>query len=305
MKKFLAILLATFAMTASAKETITVTYSWLPSDPAANMYRQLVEESNRIQDKYTFLFDTKPGAGGSIAARFVQDNPNVILANSSALFIRPIFFPEGSHDVTNFKSLMPMCNAPMLITSGKYKSWAEVPTDKPLTIGHSGNGTTTHLVATQIAAKYPMMTIVAFKGTSEALISTVAGNTDFAVNFLGESKGFLTPVNGRQVYILGTTGRTPVAGAKPLYTQGFTESFATMSSPQQLFVNQKFPDAKFKEVRSIFLKAAKSKGVEETFDFDHCQANNQLPEAELEHWFNSQLIQWRKIAGPVAATQPK
>ena len=154
-----ALLLATFSLLAMAKETITIVYSWGASDQAANFYRTLATESNKIQDKYNFIIDYKPGAGGSIAAKYVESNTNVILANSSALFIRPIFYPEGSHDPIMFKSIMPMCLAPLVIVSGKYKSWADVPGNKPITIGHSGNGSTTHLIAVQIAEKFPNLEI--------------------------------------------------------------------------------------------------------------------------------------------------
>ena len=33
----------------------------------------------------------------------------------------------------------------MAITATKYKTWADVPKDRPITIGVSGSGTTTHL----------------------------------------------------------------------------------------------------------------------------------------------------------------
>ena len=306
MKKLLAILLAAFAITASAKETVTILYSWLPSDPAANFYRTLADESNKLQDKYTFIFDTKPGAGGSIAARTVERDPSIILANSSALFIRPIFFPNESHDIASFKSIMPMCVAPMLITSSKYKSWKEVPTDRPLSIGISGLGTTTHLVATQIVAKYPNIQIIPFKGTSEALVSVMGGNTDFAVSFMGETAGFLKAgTQGRQVYALGTTGKVAVAGATPLYKQGFPEALAIMSSPQQLFVNRKFPDDKFKEIRAVFVRAAQAQSVKDANFVDHCSPNNQLADKDLDDWFNSQLVNWRRVASPIAAKQTK
>ena len=308
MKKLLAILLATFAITAWSKETVTILYSWLPSDPAANFYRRLADESNKIQDKYTFIFDNKAGAGGSIAARAVERDPSLILANSSALFIRPIFFPGESHEIASFKSLMPMCVAPMLITSSKYKSWKEVPTDQPLSIGISGLGTTTHLVATQIVAKYPNIQIIPFKGTSEALVSVMSGHTDFAVSFMGETVGFVKPTpqtQGRQVYLLGTTGKTNIGGAAPLASQGFPTALAGMSSPQQLFVNRKFPDDKFKEIRAIFVKAANTQSVKDTNGIDHCIPNSQLADAELADWFNSQLVNWRRVATPVAAKQTK
>ena len=295
MKKILALLLITLSLAVSAKETWTIVYSWQPSDPAAGFYRTLIEEANKTQNKYRFVLDFKPGAGGSIAARHVESTPNTILANSSALFIRPLFFPESSHNVANFKSLMPMCVAPMLVFSGKYKSWEEVPKDKPLSIGMSGMGTTTHLVATQIAVKYPNINIVAFKSTSEALLSTVAGNTDFSVGFMGETNPWLNPVNGKQVYVLGVTGKHKLNDIKPLTTYGFPEILGSMSSPQQLFASRKMPDTQFNEIREIFVESARHRSVIAANAVDFCRPNNQMPTSEIDQWFNSQLVTWRRI----------
>jgi tripartite-type tricarboxylate transporter receptor subunit TctC len=296
MKKILALLLlATLSLTVSAKETWTIVYSWQPSDPAAGFYRTLIEEANKSQQKYRFVIDFKPGAGGSIAARHVESTPNTILANSSALFIRPLFFPESSHNVANFRSLMPMCVAPMLVFSGKYKSWNEVPKDKPLSIGMSGLGTTTHLVATQIAVKYPNINIIPFKSTSEALSSAVAGNTDFSVGFMGEINPWLTPVNGKQVYVLGVTGKDNLNNIKPLTTYGFPEVLSRMSSHQQLFASRKMPDTQFNEIREIFVTAARHHSVVSANALDFCKPNNQMPTSEIDHWFNTQLVTWRRI----------
>ena len=152
---FLSLFLSVLSLSVQAKETVTIVYSWTPADPAANFHRTLVEEANKIQNKYTFVFDTKPGAGGSIAANYVANTPNTILANASAFYIRPNFFPKESHDINNFRLLMPQCSGPIAISSKKYKSWTEVSVDKPLTIGVSGLGTTTHLVAINFQKDIP------------------------------------------------------------------------------------------------------------------------------------------------------
>ena len=165
MKKILASLLAAVSLIAAAKENITIYYSWSASDTAANFHRVLADEANKIQNKYNFVFDVKPGAGGSIAANHVLNQPNAIVATASAFFIRPNFFPNESHDISKFQALFPQCSAPAVITSKKYRTWSEVPADRPVSIGMSGMGTTTHLIAAQIAKKYPNLVIVPFKST--------------------------------------------------------------------------------------------------------------------------------------------
>ena len=300
MKKLLAIVLSTIAISAMAKETITVVYSWTPADVAANFHRQIVEEANRIQDKYNFIFDAKPGAGGSIAALYVQNTPNTILANSSAFFIRPNFFPAESQNIDKFREILPVCSAPITISSKKYKSWKDVPTDRPLTIGVSGLGITTHLVATEIAKKYPQLTVVPFKSTSEALVAVLGNNTDFAVTFMGDVEQYKNPTDSKnKVYALGITGNKTVNGVAPLISQGFPKILEDMSSPAQEFVTTSMSDEKFKELRAILFKAAKAKSVKEAMAVDYCQPLNDMSDNQIDPWFNLQRSRWKNIASGI------
>jgi tripartite-type tricarboxylate transporter receptor subunit TctC len=296
----LSITLSILSVTALAKETVTIVYSWTPADTAANFHRTLAEEANRIQSRYKFVFDAKPGAGGSIAANYVATNPNTILATASAFFIRPNFFPNESHDLGAFKQLMPQCSAPGLISSTKYKSWKEVPTDRPLTIGVSGLGTTTHLIATQVAKRYPQMTVVPFKSTSEALVSVLGGNTDFAVNFIGDSEQYSKPNSPRRVYMLGITGDKTVAGVNPLTSQGFAKTLERMNVPAQLVVPKSTPDAKFKEWREILVQAGQSKPVQESFARDYCNSLNQMPDDQIQGYYHMQVVEWQRLSSGVS-----
>jgi tripartite-type tricarboxylate transporter receptor subunit TctC len=299
MKKLLAVLLATLALNATAKETITMYYSWTAADTAANFYRTLADESNKLQNKYNFIFDAKPGAGGTVAAAATLNNPNSIWINSSAAFIRPNLFPAESHNMADFRSLMPMCVAPFVVTSIKYKSWRDVPKDAKLSIGISGLGATTHLVALQVASQYPNMQIIPFKSTSEALLATLSGNTDFAVGFVGDSEQYTKTDAVKRVYWLGMTGKESIKGIPLLKNQGFPAVVADMSTPQQIFIPRKFPEEKFLEIRKIFVEAARSKSVRDANAADNCVPNNQIPTAELDNWFNSQLVLWRRLSATV------
>lgn len=300
MKRLLAIALSTLAFSAQAqKETITMYYSWTAADTAANFYRTLADESNKLQNKYNFIFDAKPGAGGTVAAAATLNNPNSVWINSSAAFIRPNLFPTESHDMTQFKSLMPMCVAPFVVSSIKYKTWKDVPRDAKLSIGISGLGATTHLVAIQVASQYPNMQIVPFKSTSEALLATLSGNTDFAVGFIGDSEQYTQANVAKRVYWLGMTGKQSIKGIPLLKDQGFPAVVAEMSTPQQIFIPRKFPEEKFQEIRKIFVEAARSKTVRDSNAADNCTPNNQIPTAELDNWYNSQLVLWRRLTKDV------
>lgn len=299
MKKLASILtFSLFCLLANAKENITVIYSWTAADTAANFHRSLVEEANRIQDKYNFIFDQRPGAGGSIAANYVLETPNTVLATASAFFVRPNFFPTESHDVTKFREIFPQCSAPAVIASKRYKSWSEVPADAKLSIGMSGMGTTTHLIATQLTKKYPNLVIVPFKSTSEALMGVLTGATDFSVNFMGDSEQYT--VGKDPVHLLGITGNRKVNGVDPLITQGFSKDLEVMNVPAELLVPTSWNDNRFNEIRDIFLKAGRSKVVLDSYKPDYCQSINQMSNQEIQTWYSKQIADWKRLTEGVS-----
>ena len=301
MKKLMAILLATLSINAVAKETITLAYSWGPGDNAANFYRALVAEANKLQNQYTFLFDTKPGAGGTVAANFTNNNPtNTLWINSSAGFIRPNLFPAESHSMADFRSILPMCVSPFVISSTKYKNWKEVPKDAKLSIGMSGMGTTTHLVSLQIQKNYPNLNIVPFKSTSEALLNVLNGSVDFSVGFHGDSEQYTGPGSVKQVYWLGQTGRNSIKGTELLANQGFTKDLLDMSTPQQIFASRKLNQERFDSIRKILVEASRAQSVRDANAADNCVPNNQMPDNQLDAWFNGQVVQWRRLTQGVS-----
>lgn len=276
---------------AQAKETVTIVYSWTAADGPANYSRTIIEEANKLQNKYLFVFDTKPGAGGSLAANYVRNNPNTILATASAFFVRPNFFPNESYDLSAYKEIYLQCTAPMAITSVKYKTWSAVPKDQPLTIGVSGLGTTTHLFASQIQAQYPKLKVIPFKSTSESLVSVASGNTDLHVAFLGEVEAW----QSKGLQVLGISGLTPVRGFPTLASQGFGKTVADISVPFHLVVPANMPDTKFKEWRNILVRAGESVTVKETYKTDSCVFRD-LRDDELHPWYYAQVSKWQRLS---------
>ena len=289
-------------ITSLAKENVTIVYSWTAADGPANYSRAIIEEANRLQSKYNFIFDTKPGAGGSIAANYVKNTPNTILATASAFFVRPNFFPSESYDLSAYREIFLQCTAPMAITAIKYNTWADVPKDRPLTIGVSGLGTTTHLFATQIQAKNPQLTVIPFKSTSESLLSVAAGHTDLHVAFLGEVETWGTdnPKYGK-LQVLGISGHNSVRGFPTLISQGFGTTVANISVPFHLVVPASMPQDRFNEWRQILVEAGKNASVKETYRSDACVPGN-LTDADLPVWYRNQVEQWHRLSSGIKIT---
>jgi tripartite-type tricarboxylate transporter receptor subunit TctC len=301
MKQLLsAFLFSVFALTAQAKETITIFYAWGPGDSVANYHRTLANEANQLQTKYTFVFDTKPGAGGAIASNHVLNTPNSILAHSTAFFVRPVVYPNESYDLSKFKEQYVHCMAPMAITSSKYKNWKEVSPDAKTTVGISGLGVTTHLAALQLQQKYPNMTIVPFKSTNDSMLSMVAGQTDFHIGFISEAEQWSSNKDniGKRVIVLGITGTKSINGYPTLISEGFPQVFAQMNVGHHLVVPAKTDDARSKEFYDIFVKAAKTPAVRSAYAVDYCEPQN-VAYNDLPKFYKFHTDYWKKLSSGI------
>lgn len=297
MKRLLLSILTCFSLGAQAGENITLIYSWSPSDSIANTQRNLAMEANKLQSKYTFLFDARPGAGGTVAARYVANTPNTVLVTSSAFFIRATVFPNESYNLSDYTTLMAQCTAPMVITSSKYKTWREVPRDRPLNIGTSGLGVTTHMAALQVVNRYPNIQVVPFKSTSEALVNMVGGQTDFHVGFLSEPEAWAKE-NNKTVNVLGITGNHKVNGHATLASQGFDAVTERMGVPFQLIIPNSISETRARELRGILQQAAKARSVRDSMAIDYCHPTEDTK--NLDQWYNDQRDLWKKLAGNVS-----
>lgn len=299
MKKILATILAALAFTgAQARETITIFYAWGPGDSVANYHRTIAAEANKIQDKYNFVFDTKPGAGGAIASNHVLNTPNSILAHSTAFFVRPVVFPNESYDLTKFKEQYVHCMAPMAVTSTKYKSVKDVPANA--SVGISGLGVTTHLAAIELQKKYPQLNIIPFKSTNDSMLSMVSGQTDLHIGFISEAEQWSkeNANSERKVVVLGITGTKVVNGYQPLVRQGFDQSFANMNVGHHMLVPSSSDAARQKEFHDIFARAAQTTSVRSAYSVDYCEPQTVAYDG-LGKFFEFHTQYWRKLASAV------
>ena len=100
MKKLLIIFSLIWCTTVSSKEVVPIVWAFAPYSNQANALRVIIDNANNIQEKYTFIFESKPGAGGSIAVNHVINQKKLtLLMISSSVFVRPIYYPNESYDI--------------------------------------------------------------------------------------------------------------------------------------------------------------------------------------------------------------
>ncbi len=299
MKKLL--IAAAFAVTSlasQAQQTISIVWPFGMGDTQAQYSRSLVEELNAGQKKYNFILENKPGAGATIGAKYVATTPNTVLAASTAFFVRPNFYPDESHRVSDFRPLMTQCAAPMLIVSKKYRSWREIDRNQKISIGISGLGATSHLMAMEIVKRYPNATPVPYKGTREASIDAISGNIDLSVAFLGEVEGFL---DRGDLNALGISGRKVVRGIATLESQGFA-GVGEVVNMHSLQVPKIMPEAQYQELRGLVLQAARTDAVQRAYAVDYCDPSG-LNTAATQIWFDSQVALWKRLSQGVSLTK--
>lgn len=304
MKKLLVVLFAAIAtMTANAAENVTIIYGFSAGDNSANYARNMANEANKMQSKYNFMFDAKPGAGQTIAANYVKNTPNQIFMTSGVFWVRPAFYPTSSYDINEFRTIMSMCSVPFAIGSSKYKSWKEVPTDRVVTVSTSGLGIVSHLVAIEIQKKYPKAIIVPFKSTTDAVLATSSGQVDMVVGFVGDIEKFTGGGDSNHnMSILGATGTAPSGPYPTLVSQGFDKTVSKMSTPYNLMVPTSWTIDKAKEVRDILVKAEAKQTVRDAYALDYC-APFQVPEKQLSTWWDEQSKYWTTLTIGVKVDQ--
>ena len=222
-QRFFAIILAVLALSATAAEKVSGVWGWIPTSTQGSYFRAILDEANRAQDKYEFVFENRPGAGASIAARHVLAQPGTaVFANSTAQFIRPYLYPDASFKLSDFKPVMVMGISPAaLITKGK--TLDQLVKQDRINFATAGTGSTIHLMAEalvkDIKKKYPGKDIqmIHFASTYEAFLSVMGGHTDATFEFLGDAKAKATA----ETTLVGLTGKNRVDNIATLASQGY------------------------------------------------------------------------------------
>lgn len=205
MKK-LFLILSLFTCSVFAGQTVPIVWPFSPASNQATVLRTIIENANSSQNKYTFVFEHKPGAGGSIAVNHViNQNKPTLLMISTSVFIRPIYYPNESYDVNKLQPvLIPSNNSPMVLLSKKFDSIDSMKRAEKITIGIV-NGSITEMVARKIVdnAKLTNVIFVPYPGSIDATRDVMGGHIDASIEFLKDA----TPwVESGSAHIVGVTG---------------------------------------------------------------------------------------------------
>lgn len=296
----LAVLIA-LSTQAWSKETIHLVWGFNVGSSTASNARALVDEANRIQNKYLFVFSGRPGAGGSIAANAVVASPeNTIVSMSSSFIIRPYFEKQDrTHNLDDFVPVLVQgTGAPLFLVSGKYTDLKALMNRREITIGVSGVGSISHLVATEVFGKHSGVTMVNFKSMPEAVLAAAGQHVDASVAVYSDAVPLL---DANKIKILGYTGNKEQALAKKLlFSQQGINGTDNLVANYAIYASVNMSQLRYKEIRNILVEANKSRSVINSYHASLLTpASFGITESEV--WYALQRRFWRgqveKITG--------
>lgn len=175
MIKKLLVLATAVALSASvyARETISIVFPYTPTHGITPVFYPLIEEANKLQDKYNFVFDTKPGGNGLIALNHMNASPATRVA-----VIAPAFVENASDgkiqesDFVHVVGMGDMCMAVFNKHGNESIGIASLAGTGDLVLGGVGWGNGSHLVGLQIGEKYNLkVRNIVFKSNNEGLVN--------------------------------------------------------------------------------------------------------------------------------------
>lgn len=287
LKKLLAsVVLALVATTGLAKERVISMWPFTPASTQGSYFRAILEQANKEQDKYDFVFENKTGAGGAIATQdiAVVRTGTRILAHSAAYFARPFLYPETQYNFEQFKPLMVMGFAPAaMITKGK--TLDQILAQKRINIATAGAGSSTHLLAEAFFKQYKEgrdIVMVHYRDSNEAAKDVIGGQADASFEFLGDAKA-----RGDLISIVGITGKSRIENFRLL--PGMEELVGIFA----IYVPKDMPTAQVNELQNILLRAEKHESVQMLYRRDHNYKDSSMnAPGDLTPWYNRTIKQF-------------
>ena len=283
MKKLSVLLFLFFSTVTYAQQLVPIIWPFSIGSNQATFVRIIIAEANKQQTKYNFILENKPGAGGYLAARYVQDYKGLaIISSSSSFFSRPIFYPNESHRVEDFKPVYIECTGqPYLILSSKYKNLEELRKLDRVTIG-ANFGSITEVMVRQLQVALPntQVDIVPYaSGTLGPTQEVLAGRLDLNVDLPAEAMQF---IESGKLHVVGGSGTLDHKNVTTFNSQG-VKGFNGLTSSYAMYVKNTTDPKVIAELHSIFSKAALASGdkLQDAYNRDYCPgANLSLKESD-------------------------
>lgn len=294
MKKLRYILAAlAFTFSGHAFSQTPVIWPFSPSSNQAAGLRTIIENANKSQKKYEFVFENKPGAGGTIATLALQRHQGTaVMMSSPSVFTRPLFYPNESYDIEGLEPIMVVTvDQPIVVLSKTIESFQELKNRKEATIGVN-LGSITEIVARELQKQLPntKLILVPYTGTIQATVDAVGGHVDMTVDF---PKDTLQWVQEGSLKVIGSTGTKSYAPFKTFKSQG-VDGLDNFVLNYYMVVKKGTSAEVIEELHKIFNDANKPSNVVDIWKADYATpVFKDLRSTKL--FWDSQKEFWKKI----------
>ena len=171
---FLTSIVLSIAMitTAHAQETIEWVHAHGAASAATPGYMAVTEEANRMQKKYVFVNQFKPGGDGVIATNYVDERPQHRVTSTTGAIADA--FVTGRIDGSLYKpvqGLWDVCWAAASVVN------LENQRSQPVMASASSQGSLAHYMALGLMDRYRFdLTMVYFRSNTEGFVNMAANN---------------------------------------------------------------------------------------------------------------------------------
>lgn len=303
MKRFFAMVLAFMCLTAFAQtqpQRVKVLWPFITSSTQALYTKQILIEANNLQNKYEFLFESVPGAGGLISVQKTiaenNDGQLTLLAHTGAFFIRPALYPKDQY-LNSFKPIMLIANSnAALVTRGS--NLQDLIRKKKISFATAGAGSLTHLYAEVFTKELKQQgyevepVMVHFKSAPEAFTAVTGGHVDATFDFTGNVTRQAIP---GQTTVIGVTGRTPTLGPT-LASLGFPDT-GRLQNKFAFYATVNVSDALVDELQELLLRAEKNESVQKLYAIDQASKQERFARpGKLDEWYRQTQSEYMKAA---------
>jgi tripartite-type tricarboxylate transporter receptor subunit TctC len=212
---------------------------------------------------------------------------------SSSFFIRPYFEKEQpTQDLNSFIPILVQGNGtPLFIVSSQPIKIQDLLKRPGITIGVSGVGSISHLVANEIATINPSARVINFKNMVDAGIAAAGGHVDSAIGFYVDLQSL---VEAKKLNVLGYTGNRELPGFENLLlTKNSVPATGTITASYAMFASTAMNTDRFQEIRTLL------SWVNKTPQTLNGYARDQMIPADLDYlqtraWYDSQRKFWQQ-----------
>ena len=301
LRKFIVAVVLACSLSALAAERITFMVAWSAASGLANNTRLLCQEMNRIQDKYEFVAEFKPGAGGAIGSNYVLQNPkNTITVGSSTFFLRSNFDRATGYDINSFQGVfVQVIGTPVALYSSKYSSLSELRQSNRVSTGISGYGSHSNLLSTILAGTGTTVDIINYPSLVDATKDVLGKHLDSSWNWLNDVE---PQADAGKTKILAITGTRSINGYPTFASQG-VKGFENVSAGYGVFASADMPADRVREIYEIVKQAHRSGEIQESYTKQYFTTTPDMTFAETQAWYRQQAQFWRDQSSKVKPLQ--